>query len=173
MQSVAGRCLAVALAASVVGCESPQDPDPVPGDAGWRDSQVVAVQEAVHRAQFAEHAPGAQPGTVTFCLAQTGPEDETPWTDPPDALLRLFASHTPVVKKFSLCVLDLRGDRDPATGTPAVIFRVGPPKWQSDTEVVLDGGHHQNGLNASGQTYRVRYQNGRWVVVETTWRWIA
>lgn len=167
------RWLAVGVAVLAVGCDSPEGPDPVPGSPEWRESQALAVAEAVHRTQFAEHAPGAQPGTVTFCLAQTGPEDEMAWTDPPEALLGRFAGHVPVVKKFSLCVLDLRGDRDPATGTPAVIFRLGPSKWQTDTEVVLDGGHHQNGLNASGQTYRVRYQNGRWVVVETTWRWIA
>jgi hypothetical protein len=170
---VAGRCLAVALVAAAFGCESPQDPDPVPGEPGWRESQALAVAEAVHRQQFAEHAPSAQPGTVTFCLARTSAEDETPWTDPPDALLRRFAGHAPVVKKFSRCVLDLRGDRDPATGTPAIIFRAGPPAWQTDTEIVLPGGYHANGLSASGQTYRVRYQNGRWVVVEATWRWIA
>jgi hypothetical protein len=79
----------------------------------------------------------------------------------------------PVVKKFTLCVLDLRGDRDPATGPQAIIFRAGAPQWQSDTEAILDGGYHSNGLSASGQTYRVRYENGRWVVVEVTWRWIA
>lgn len=148
-------------------------PDPVPGSAGWRESQVVAVQESVHRQQFAEHAPGAQAGQVTFCLAQQDATEDLPWTDPPEALLFRFASHAPAVKRVSQCRLDLRGDTDPATGGPAIIFRVGPPEWQSDTEVVLSGGYHRGGLDASGQTYRVRYQDGRWVVVEVVWRWIA
>jgi hypothetical protein len=156
-----------------VGCDSSTAPDPVPGSAGWRESQVVAIQESVHRQQFTEHAPGAQAGQVTFCLAQQDETEGLPWTDPPEALLFRFASHAPAVKKVSQCQLDLRGDTDPATGRPAIIFRVGPPEWLSDTEVVLSGGYHRGGLDASGQTYRVRYQDNRWVVVEVVWRWIA
>jgi len=133
----------------------------------------VRIQEAVYRRQFTEHASGAQAGQVTFCLAEQSESEEIPWTDPSEALLSRFAGHAPAVKKVSLCHLDLKGDTDPATGKPAIIFRVGPPVWQKDSEVLVDGGHHRNGLDASGQTYRVQYQNGRWVVVEVIWRWIA
>jgi hypothetical protein len=161
------------VVAGAVACDSPEGPDPVPGGPGWRESQAVAIHEAVYRFQFEEHAAGAQPGSITFCLARTTPDDDLPWSDPPEALLRRFAGHVPVVKKASLCRLDLRGDTDPATGGPAIIFRVAPPQWQSDTEVLVDGGYHSHGLSASGETYRVRYQAGGWVVVEAIWRWIA
>ena len=161
------------MSIAVAGCDSSTAPDPVPGGAGWRESQVVAVHEAVHRQQFSEHAPGAQPDQVTFCLAQEGETGDLPWTDPPAALLFRFTSHAPAVKRVSQCQVDVRGDTDPATGRPAIVFRVGPLDWQSDTEAVLDGGYHRGGLDASGQTYRVRYQDGRWVVVEVIWRWIA
>jgi hypothetical protein len=67
---------------------------------------------------------------------------------------------------------------EPVPGSPgwreaAVVFRLAPPAWESDTEVVVDGGHHVNGLNGSGKTYRVRFQGGAWVVVEARWRWIS
>jgi hypothetical protein len=110
---------------------------------------------------------------VTFCLARTTETDQLPWTDPPDALWQRFAGHVPVVKKVSLCRVDLRGDTDATTGGPAIVFRIAPLHWENDAEIVLEGGYHRGGLAASGQTYRVRYQNGRWVVVEARWRWIA
>ena len=158
---------------SVAACDSTNEPTPVPGGAGWRESQVVAIDEAVYRFQFEEHAAGAQPGSVTFCVARTTETDELPWGDPPDALLRRFAGHVPAVKKVSQCQVALSGDMDPATGRPAIVFRVAPAQWQSDTEVLVDGGYHRGGLSASGETYRARYQNGRWTVVESIWRWIA
>jgi hypothetical protein len=153
-------------------CDSPEGPDPVPGDSGWRESQVVPIDEVVYRFQFEEHASGAGP-SLTFCVARSSPTDEQPWTDPPEALLRRFAGHVPEVKRASLCRIDIRGDTDPATGRPAMIFRVAPARWQSDTEALVDGGYHANGLSASGETYRVRYENGRWRVVEAIWRWIS
>lgn len=173
MKTVRTPLWAVAVLSLTAGCESPQAPDPVPGSPGWRESQRTVVEEAVYRQQFAEHAPGANAGSVTFCLARTTATEELPWTDPPESLLRRFSTHSPSVKKVSLCQLDLRGDRDPATGRPAIVFRVAPLSWVSDTEVTLDGGYHQSGLSASGQTYRVRYENGRWTVAEVVWRWIS
>jgi hypothetical protein len=159
----------------LAACDSGTGPDLVPGSPEWREAQAVAIYEAVHRQQFEEHAPGAQAGQVTFCLAHEDDSETLPWADPSDELLGRFANHAPAVKKVSECRVDLRGDTDPATGRPAIIFRVGPLTWQSDSEVVLAGGYHRHGLDASGQTYRVRFngQTRRWTVVEVTWRWIA
>ena len=156
-----------------VACDSATEPTPVPGSAGWRESQVVAIDEAVYRFQFEEHAARSQPGSVTFCVARTTETDELPWSDPPESLLRRFAGHVPAVKKVSQCQVSVGGDRDPATGRPAIVFRVAPAQWQGDTEVRVDGGYHAHGLSASGETYRVRYQDGRWTVVEAIWRWIS
>jgi hypothetical protein len=168
------RAIAVAvISMGGTACDSSTSPDPVPGSPGWREAQAVAVYEAVHRAQFTEHASGAPPAGFTFCLAREDGTGSLPWADPSDALISRFATHAPVVKKVSSCRIDLRGDTDVETGRPAIVFRAGPLGWESDTEVVLDGGHHRGGLDASGQTYRVRYQEGRWTVVEVVWRWIA
>lgn len=170
--------IAVALMALAVGCDGPTapEPEPVPGSPRWREAQALSVEEAVHRFQFGDYR--LPPGSLTYCLARNTATGLLPWTDPAEALLRRFVGHQPPVKKVSLCRMDvdvqtLNGVTDVETGGPAVIFRVGPLNWASDTEVVLDGGHHFNGLNGSGKTYRVRFQTGAWVVVEAQWRWIS
>jgi hypothetical protein len=173
-----GHWLAVALVVFTVGCDSPEEPDPVPvpGSPAWRESQTFSVEEAVHRFQFGDYRSGLQWASWTYCLARDTATELLPWTDPPDALLRRFAGHQPPVKKVSLCRLDLQSLNavtDVETGGPAVIFRLGPPRWESDTEVIVEGGHHVNGLNGSGKTYRVRLQGGTWVVVQATLRWIS
>jgi hypothetical protein len=168
--------IAVAMIALAAGCDGPTapEPEPVPGSPRWREAQALSVEEAVHRFQFGDYR--LPPGSLTYCLARTTATERLPWTDPPEALLRRFAGHQPPVKKVSLCRMDLQtlnGVTDAETGSPAVIFRLGPLDWAGDTEVVLDGGHHFNGLNGSGKTYRVRFQTGAWVVVEAHWRWIS
>jgi hypothetical protein len=54
-----------------------------------------------------------------------------------------------------------------------VIFRVAPPIWRSDTDVLVDGGYYYNGIAASGKTYQVRFMAGEWIVVDARWRWIS
>jgi hypothetical protein len=176
LQIVSVRWLAVTSIVFALGCDSPATPDPTPGSPGWRASEAVAVEEAVHRFQFADTRTGLQPGSLTYCLARNTETELLPWTDPPEALLRRFATHQPPVKRVSLCRMNLQtlnGVTDVETGGPAVIFRLGPLDWTSDTDVVATGGHHVNGLNGSGKTYRVRFQTDAWVVVEAEWRWIS
>lgn len=176
MKTVDARWWAAAFMLFALGCDSPETPDPVPGSPGWRESQALSVEEAVHRFQFGDYRAGLPPGSLTYCLARNAATELLPWTDPPEALLRRFAGHQPPVKRLSLCRIDLQtllGVTDVETGGPALIFRLGPLGWVSDTEVVLDGGHHFNGLNGSGKTYRVRFQTDAWIVVEAQWRWIS
>lgn len=152
------------------------EPAPAPGLPGWRDAQSLSVEEAVHRFQFVDSKTGLPPSSLTYCLARSPQTELLPWSDPPEALLHRFAGHQPPVKKLSSCHMDLRnlsGVTDVETGGRAVIFRVSPLLWESDTEVVVDGGYHASGLNGSGKTYRVRLQGGSWVVVDARWRWIS
>ena len=151
-------------------------PAPVPGSAGWREAETLSVEEAVYRFQFVDSNTGVPTSSLTYCLARSTQTELLPWSDPSEALLRRFAGHQPPVKKLSSCQMDLRnlsGVTDLETGGRAVIFRVSPLVWESDTEVVVDGGYHASGLSGSGKTYRVRFQGGTWVVVEARWRWIS
>ena len=49
----------------------------------------------------------------------------------------------------------------------------GTPVWLSDTEVFVHGGYYQHARSAAGDTYRVRYEGGRWAVVELRTGWIT
>jgi len=154
---------------------APPTPEPSPSPSAWRATEALSVEEAVYRYQFGDYRD--LPAVVsTYCLARTGASELLPWTDPPAELIGRFRDHRPPVKTVAACRMERAlplGVTDVETGGPAVIFRVAPPVWASDAEVVIDGGHHVNGLHGSGKTYRVRFQGGTWVVVEARWRWVS
>jgi hypothetical protein len=37
----------------------------------------------------------------------------------------------------------------------------------------VEGGHYKNNLNASGNSYRVKYGQGRWIVKEERLSWLS
>ncbi len=154
-------------------------PDPAPDP---RAAEALAIQEAVHLFQFVHYRREIPTGAITYCLAWT-PEteegftaDSRRWTDPPETLLRRFESHQPPVKKKSACQMppDISSAvTDLETAAPAVIYRAGTPVWLSDTEVFVHGGYYRHARSAAGDTYRVRYEGGRWAVVEVRTGWIT
>lgn len=169
------RVVAIMALAAGAGCGNPSGPGPEP-EPTWREAQALLVEEAVYRFQFVDYLSEPQRSPITYCLARNTATELLPWTDPPDALIRQFAGHQPAVKKLSSCAMGTGLPltvTDVETGGPAVIFRLAPPRWESDTDVIVDGGHHFSGLGGSGKTYRVRYQGGEWVVVDARWRWIS
>lgn len=153
-------------------------PEPAPSPSAWREAHRLTVEEAAYRFQFREFASNPPPGPLTYCVART--ENDDPFvrrvlTDPPPELMLRFSDHRPPVKRNAVCRIhaDGSGVTDVETGGRAVIFRVAPPIWQSDTEVLVDGGYYYNGIAASGKTYRVHFIAGEWVVVDARWRWIS
>src|SRR5215813_7032364 len=56
---------------------------------------------------------------------------------------------------------------------PFIAFRATSVKWISDIEVEVDGGYYEAGLSASGNTYIVTKQKGKWVVSSDRMNWIA
>ena len=190
------RLVAAVLLLAGAGCDSPSAPRPVtetpqpppipvplppvatPSPSAWQESQRLTVEEAVYRFQFVEYRSQPQIGPLTYCVARTATDDifSAPvWTDPPPELMLRFRDHRPPVKRMAVCRIhtDVSGVTDVETGGRAVIFRVATPVWESDTEVLVDGGYYYNGISASGKTYRVRFQGGEWVVVDARWRWIS
>ncbi len=185
---LASVCLVVVIS----GCSNPSGPEPVPPvttapaavvptpdpPSAWREAHRLTVEEAAYRFQFHEYRSEPQREPLTYCLART--ENDRPfgpsvWTDPPPELMQRFRDHRPPVKRRAVCQIraDLSGVTDVETGGRAVIFRVVPPLWLSDTEVLVDGGYYYNGLSASGKTYTVRFIAGEWIVVDARWRWIS
>ena len=174
------------------GCSSPQAPSggpaapsPAPPPAftvpaeegppsGWRDSQRVEIEEVVHRRSFVDTR--LHLAIAAFCLARTRPAGYIPWEDPPPALIARFRRNNPAVKPLSACRMEPDGVRsvfDLETGGRAVIFRAGPPEWESDTEAVVIAGHHLTGLGGAEFSYRMRYVDGAWTVVSSRQLWIS
>jgi hypothetical protein len=151
---------------------------PAPPLSAWRAAELLNVEEAAYRYEIVEFRSQPQPLPLTYCLAETAVDDPfiaPVWTDPPAELMARFRDHRPPVKRMAVCRIhpDVSGVTDIETGGLAVIFRVTPPAWESDTEATVDGGYYKNGLSASGKTYRLRYQAGEWVVVDVVPRWIS
>ncbi len=139
----------------------------------WQEEQEAAVDLAVHQFQFADTR---LPWPPLYFLGRTGPDQQLPWTDPSRDLLVRFAGHEPPVKPVSQCrvaPLGPVGVADRETGEPGVAFLLGPRSWVSETEVHVTGGYYSNGISSDWNTYRVRHEGGRWVVVHVQGEWIS
>jgi hypothetical protein len=126
-------------------------------------SETDAIREAAFRYMFF--------GECAYYLAIIMGDKEV---DPDDAFLKRFADRKPPLKKVSECTASKHeGVRDKETGEHGLIFRLGEPRWMSDTEVEIDGGYYEYGLAASGNTYYLKKENGRWEVYNDKQHWIA
>ncbi|MBV10320.1 MAG: hypothetical protein CMN21_14010, partial [Rubinisphaera sp.] len=133
-----------------------------------RKNQEDDVREAVFRWQFEHNASGQQKKAKAYYL-QIGEKG-----DPSDAFMKRFAEHKSPVRKVSACTADSgKGVLDKKTGERGLIFRVTSIEWKSDTEVDVKGGYYEGGLNASGNTYTVKKENGKWKVTNDKMHWIS
>ena len=126
------------------------------------------VREAVFRYQFEHNSSGQQKRAGVYCLS-IGEN-----TDPSDEFIRRFANHKPPVRKISGCnVGPYDGVVDKDTHKLGLVFRVSGIKWISETEVEASGGYYEAGLSASGDTYTVSKQLGKWRVTKDKMNWIS
>ena len=131
-----------------------------------RESQTDDIREAVFRWQF-EHNASAQ---VYFL--EVGEKEG----DPSDEFIKRFAGNKPPVRKRSECSIDRRrrvGVLDKKTGEQGLIFRVRNIEWKSDTEVDVKAGYYEHGLSASGNTYTLKKEKGKWKVTKDKMDWIS
>jgi hypothetical protein len=124
--------------------------------AGVTIAQALDIAEATYRYQF-EHDGFAQTNKNVpayfldlFC------------TDPTPAFLARFQNNKPPVRRGSLFA---QGD--------GLRFRVDCIQRISDTEVQVGGGYYAGNLSASGNTYTVELEDGRWVVTGDSLNWIS
>ncbi len=132
-----------------------------------RSRREADIREAVFRHQIAEWK---RPVPAVLFLDASG-ED----TDPTDEFLKRFANGHPAVRKVSQGKVSNVGEgvTDVETGALGVILRAGSIAWLSDLEVTVSGGFYENAQSASGNTYTLRFENGRWKVVGDRVEWIA
>ena len=127
----------------------------------------VDVREAVFRYLFEANDSVQQEQAGTYYLQVEGGED------PPPQLLLRFEGHHPPVGPGSASTMGEYGIIDKATGRSGLILRIKSLRWVSDNEVEVEGGYYEGILSASGSTFRVVYEDGRWVVKSALRRWIS
>ena len=94
--------------------------------------------------------------------------------NPSDALLTRFAGRRPLVKKVSESFSkEYEGIYDKETGKKGILFRITSIKWVSETEAEVEGGHYTGPLAASGHVYKMRFENGKWIVEDDDMKWIS
>jgi hypothetical protein len=125
------------------------------------------IAEAVFRHQFQHNASGAQTNAAVYYVSIKG-------RDPDPAFLARFDGQVPPVKKKSEHGVSKKGSVvDPKSGRHALTFSVDEITMKSPDEAVVRGGYGEGPLSASGNTYTVKRQNGKWVVTGNVMNWIS
>jgi len=128
------------------------------------------IQEAVFRYMFMHHKASAERLGVKAYYLSLG-ENEA---DPSDEFMKRFADNKPPVKKQSEAQADAAtGVKDRSTGERGYVLRIEKIKWVNDTEVEAEGGYYSSGVSASGNTYYLKKQDGRWIVAKDVMHWIS
>lgn len=141
--------LVVALACSP---SSGAGPSSVPGttrEPPPREVSEPEILEAVFRYQFEHNASGIKDKAEKYCLSITG------GGKPSAELLRRFEGNRPPVVAADQC--DRRSGRN-------LFFQAKIETWESDSEAVVRGGYYEGNLSSSRETFRVVWEDGRWVV---------
>jgi len=133
-----------------------------------RQIQTDDIREAVFRWQF-EHNSSYQQQNAGVYFLEVG-ENEG---DPSDEFIKRFAGNKPPVRKRSECSVSTGGVFDKKTREKGLVFRATKIKWKTDTEVDVKGGYNEHGLSASGNTYTLKKENGKWKVVNDKMHWIS
>jgi hypothetical protein len=127
------------------------------------------IYATVFRYLFDHNASGQQKGSNVYCLSM-GEKN----VDPSDGFMRRFTGHEPPVRKASDCsVASFSQVVDRRTGKPGLMFRVTGIVWISSTEVTVYGGYEEANMSASGNSYTVKKENGKWKVTKEGIGWIS
>lgn len=121
--------------------------------------------EALYRHQFTHNASGGQQSVAAYCL-------EFENGDPSENFLNRFAGEQPRIVVRSDCEAGVDGTFLAGTRQPAIVHRVDKIEC-SDAICTATGGYYEGGESASGNSYRLERQNGRWVVIEDRMNWIS
>lgn len=107
------------------------------------------IAEAVFRYQFRHNASSLQEKADRYCLSLPGEQS------PDTAFLQRFERNTPPVVGVDECR---------RKSGKNLLFRIQKLDWRSDDEVWVSGGYWEGNLSSSGESYRVRRKDGKWVV---------
>lgn len=96
--------------------------------------------------------------------------------DPSDAFLERFKNFPRAVKRASESEIDKQHRNavvDKVTHRPGIVFRVEKIRWHGANSVEVEGGYFCDGLCASGEIFKLRRKQGKWIVTGSGMRWIS
>ena len=165
----------IALVAWAAGCAAPVDSNPWtdPTPQTWTNSaQELDVLEAVFRYQLAHNgSSAAAKGHVGYYFLSHGQPGQQ--EDPSTVLMARFSDHTPPVAPVSDADASARRVQHKEHGGRGVLLNIDRIRRVNDRTMDVDGGYFENGLSASGNTYRVVQRGREWVVVSVSEWWIS
>lgn len=162
--SLVQTVLACGLVMFAFGCGTPtQGPKDEKTPAPGIDPDMA---EAVFRYQFEHNASGQQTNAAAYYLEIGG-------ADPDDAFMSRFQGHHPPVKKRAQCSTDGMRVTDKTTGKLGLIFNIDKIAVTGADTAEASGGYYEGGLSASGNTYYLKWKNGRWFVEKDEMHWIS
>jgi len=131
---------------------------------------VDDIREAVFRHQFELNASGAGSDVGARCI---GVGDRA--QDPSETFLARFVGIVPPVLKSTDCAMDQTRTHlvVVASGQPALRFNCAEIHRRWDGSVDAEGGFYAGNLSASGNEYRLKKVNGKWIVVSDKVNWVA
>ena len=80
--------------------------------------------------------------------------------------MKRFAGHLPPVKKNAPAREFMKGVTDPDTGKKGLIFSINKITLVGPDQATVKGGYYEDGRSGSENTYSVKREEGKWVVVE-------
>lgn len=134
-------------------------------------SEEDAVREAVFRYQFRKNVSALKTAAGVYCLSVLLAGEEL--QDPSHELMARFRGHVPPVKKRSECDVSRNGVYDKTTRAQGLMFYLKGTRLTSPDTAEVYGGYYENGLSSSGNTFILRRQEGKWIVVRAVMMWIS
>ncbi len=121
------------------------------------------IAEALFRYQF-QHYSHLLPYGGAYFIRLYG-------KDPDDALLIRFQGHNPPVRRVSECSTKNMKVIDMQTQKLGLLLYIQAITLRNNESAQADGGFYLHGLAASGNTYFLKKENGKWMVVKDVVHW--
>ncbi len=117
------------------------------------------IREAVFRYQFSHNASAQKQNAKVYFLSLGKGKA------PNNLFMLRFKDHKPPVRQVSFLASN-KGMKGKEPGNQGLIFYVTKIEQISEDEVEVSGGYYEGALSSSGNIYRVKRTDNKWIVIE-------
>ncbi|MBU3121761.1 hypothetical protein KPE71_16145 [Acinetobacter soli] len=123
-------------------------------------SETDIVSSEIFKEIFDKNASAFQKNVSSFCLSTSTNGSNT---DPSNAVISLFAGHSPQILPASECINKAGGVVD-KFGKRAILFHVSDLKKNANGSYEAQAGYYEGNLSSQTNTYNAKKVNGKWKV---------